>query len=98
MRIILIDAFDQVDRTPAGAIRAAAIATRSRQTLLTTRTFPDAITGHAPLGRPLVLGVLTAFGLVTALVSEEWGDVWSWVGLGIPVLVMAWYGLRHSSR
>lgn len=43
-------------------------------------------------GAPIVLGVLTATGLVTALVSENgWGDWWSWVGLGIPVAVMAWY-------
>lgn len=43
-------------------------------------------------GAPIVLGVLTATGLVTALVSDDgWGDWWSWVGLGIPVVVMAWY-------
>lgn len=43
-------------------------------------------------GAPIVLGVLTGTGLVTALVSDNgWGDWWSWVGLGIPVAVMAWY-------
>ena len=45
-------------------------------------------------GGPIVLGLLTASGLFTALVSEGWGDVWSWLGLGLPVLVMAWYGWR----
>jgi len=45
-------------------------------------------------GWPAVLGLLTASGLLTALVSEGWGDVWSWLGLGIPVLVMAWHGWR----
>ena len=30
--------------------------------------------------------------LITALVSDTWGDWWSWVGLGIPVAVMGWYG------
>ena len=42
---------------------------------------------------PFTLGVLTASGLVSALVSEGWGDVWSWIGLGVPVAVMAWYAL-----
>ncbi|AFU45334.1 hypothetical protein C380_08145 [Acidovorax sp. KKS102] len=43
-------------------------------------------------GGPIVMGVLTTTGLITALVSDTWGDWWSWVGLGIPVAVMCWYG------
>ena len=43
-------------------------------------------------GWPLVMGVLTTTGLITALVSDTWGDWWSWVALGIPVAVMCWYG------
>ncbi|HVE53287.1 MAG TPA: hypothetical protein VNB23_07855 [Ramlibacter sp.] len=46
---------------------------------------------------PIVLGVLTASGLVAALVSDTWGDAWSWVGLGIPVAVMAWYAFLRRS-
>lgn len=46
---------------------------------------------------PVVLGVLTATGLLSALVSDLWGDVWSWFALGLPVLVMAWYGLRRPA-
>jgi hypothetical protein len=42
---------------------------------------------------PIVLGVLTLSGLLTALVSDGWGDVWSWIGLGVPVAVMTWYAL-----
>lgn len=41
-------------------------------------------------GWPFVLGLLTASGLITALVSESWGDAWSWCGLGVPVAVIAW--------
>lgn len=43
---------------------------------------------------PIVLGVLTATGLVSALVSESWGDWWSWFALGVPVAVMTvfWRG------
>jgi hypothetical protein len=49
-------------------------------------------------GWPIVLGLLSATGLVTALVSEGWGDVWSWIALGVPVLVMAWFGWRRRVR
>lgn len=45
-------------------------------------------------GWPIVLGVLSATGLLTALVSDAWGDVWSWIGLGVPVLVIAWFAWR----
>jgi len=46
---------------------------------------------------PLLLGLLSASGLITALVSEGWGDWWSWFALGLPVLVMAWFGWRRPS-
>jgi hypothetical protein len=45
-------------------------------------------------GWPIVLGLLTATGLVTGLVSESWGDVWSWVGLGVPAAVIVWFWWR----
>lgn len=48
-------------------------------------------------GWPLLLGLLTASGLASALVSDGWGDAWSWLSLGVPVLVMGWYGLRRPS-
>ncbi|WP_238139715.1 hypothetical protein [Roseateles aquatilis] len=43
---------------------------------------------------PLALGVLSASGLLSALVSDDWGDVWSWVALGVPVLLIAWHSWR----
>ncbi|MFY3382899.1 hypothetical protein [Paracidovorax sp. MALMAid1276] len=49
-------------------------------------------TFRALWGWPIVLGLLTASGLLTALVSDTWGDWWSWVGLGVPVAVMGWFG------
>lgn len=45
---------------------------------------------------PVVLGVLTVSGLVSALLSDGgWGDAWSWLALGIPVAVMAWFSWRR---
>jgi len=49
-------------------------------------------------GWPIALGLLIASGLTTALVSDGWGDAWSWLALGLPVVVMAWYGLRRSGE
>lgn len=45
-------------------------------------------------GMPLLLGVLTAIGLLAGLLGE---GPWKWVcwaGLGIPALVMGYYVLR----
>jgi len=44
---------------------------------------------------PLALGLLSASGLVSALVSDGWGDAWSWLALGVPVGVMAWHARRR---
>jgi hypothetical protein len=47
---------------------------------------------------PLAMAALSASGLVSALVSDAWGDVWSWVALGLPLAVMARYSLRGATR
>lgn len=49
-------------------------------------------------GWPLAMGVLTTTGLLTALVSDTWGDWWSWAGLGVPVGVMCWFSWRRPAR
>ncbi len=46
---------------------------------------------------PVGLGLLTASGLASALVSDRWGDVWAWCALGTPVLVCLWFGLRRAA-
>ena len=48
-------------------------------------------------GGPILMGVLTTTGLLTALVSDTWGDWWSWVALGVPVAVMGWYSWPRTS-
>lgn len=47
---------------------------------------------------PVVLGVSSASGLLSALVSDGWGDVWSWLALGLPVAVMGWFSLRRPGQ
>lgn len=49
-------------------------------------------------GWPLLLGLLSLSGLVSALVSHGWGDAWSWVALGVPVGVMAWYSRPRARQ
>jgi hypothetical protein len=46
-------------------------------------------------GWPIAWGVLSATGLLSALFSDGgWGDAWSWLALGLPVLAMAWFSWR----
>ena len=42
------------------------------------------------------MAVLSATGLLSALVSDDWGDAWAWFALGLPLAVMAWHSLRRS--
>lgn len=46
---------------------------------------------------PVVLGALTASGLVTALVSDAWGDVWSWISLVVPLAVIVLFVRRRNA-
>ena len=43
---------------------------------------------------PLLLGVLTTIGLISALLGDGVWDLISSVALGAPVAVGAWHGLR----
>ncbi|APR04193.1 hypothetical protein [Thauera chlorobenzoica] len=45
-------------------------------------------------GWPLVIALLSAVGLIAGLVADGAGDVLSWAGLGVPVLVVLRCGLR----
>ena len=42
------------------------------------------------------LAVLSAGGLISALVADGAWDAVSWFGLGLPVAVCAWFGLRRA--
>lgn len=41
---------------------------------------------------PIVLGAVTALGLTTALLSDDIGDVFAWIALAVPIVVVA----RHA--
>lgn len=47
-------------------------------------------------GAPVLLAVLTAVGLISALLGDDVWDHVSAVALGIPVLCCVYYGLRRK--
>jgi hypothetical protein len=47
-------------------------------------------------GGPLVLGLLSVAGLLTALLSEGPGRYFSWIALGAPVVLTAWFFARRK--
>lgn len=48
---------------------------------------------------PIVLGLMTAIGLVSALFSDGgFGDALAWAMLGIPVAVGLWFGWVRRKR
>ena len=40
---------------------------------------------------PIVTGALSVMGLAVGLFFDGWGDVLSWIGLGVPVAQSFWY-------
>jgi hypothetical protein len=44
---------------------------------------------------PLALAAISAFGLVAAFAFGETGHVLSWLGVGAPIAVIGWFGLRR---
>lgn len=47
-------------------------------------------------GMPILLGILTLIGLVSALLGDGIWDTVSAFALGVPVLAGLWYGLRRK--
>jgi hypothetical protein len=46
---------------------------------------------------PLVLGFLSAVGLVSALLGDGIWDALSWLALSVPVTVVAWFAWRYKT-
>ncbi|HSI61253.1 MAG TPA: hypothetical protein VLA16_27085 [Ideonella sp.] len=45
---------------------------------------------------PAALALVTAIGLVSALVADGVWDSLSWLGLGLPVAVGLWFAFRRA--
>lgn len=44
---------------------------------------------------PLIIGLLCALGLFSALLGDGWWDALAWLGLGVPTLLGCWPLLRR---
>jgi len=49
-------------------------------------------------GMPILLGALTAVGLVAGLLGDGWWDLVAVAGLGAPVLAGAWHMFKPTRR
>jgi len=48
---------------------------------------------------PIALAVVSLIGLVAGLVSESFGDVIAWIGLGLPLVIIVRHALaRRPAR
>jgi hypothetical protein len=45
---------------------------------------------------PIMLGLISACGLIAALLSDGVGDVVSWIALGVPITVGFCYAVRRA--
>lgn len=48
-------------------------------------------------GMPALIALASAVGLVSALLGDGVNDWVSWIGLGVPVAVIAWAWLRRRT-
>ncbi len=47
-------------------------------------------------GMPILLGLLSGIGLLSALLDDGLWDWVSWLSLGIPAVLMGWYWWRPA--
>ena len=47
---------------------------------------------------PLVIGTISSAGLLFALIGDGPWDYLSWLALGLPVAVGAWFSIRPRDR
>ncbi|WP_138992229.1 hypothetical protein [Larkinella sp. C7] len=47
---------------------------------------------------PLLLALVSLFGLIVALIGDGFMDFLSWVSLGIPLVVAGWFVNRPATK
>ena len=52
---------------------------------------------HSTWRAPIVLALLTLLGLIVGLLGDGPWDWACWIGLGLPVGVCAWFGLKRTA-
>jgi hypothetical protein len=49
-------------------------------------------------GLPVIIGIFSAIGLISALTGDNVWDVASWLALGFPVVVSFWFLRKMWAR
>jgi hypothetical protein len=49
-------------------------------------------------GMPILLGILSGIGLISALLEDGIWDTLSWLTLGIPLLLIGWFWAKPARR
>lgn len=52
------------------------------------------LSGRQIWSMPVLTAVITAVGLLTALLGDGWWDIVSWSALGLPLGLLAWCLIR----
>ena len=64
--------------------------------MIAARKSRSSVNGWTVCGGPLLIGVLSVAGLLTALLSEGAGRYFSWIAVGAPVVVTTWFFARRK--
>jgi hypothetical protein len=49
-------------------------------------------------GIPIVIGILSGIGLLSALTGDGFYDLLSWLTLGVPVVATVWYLMKAGKK
>jgi len=49
-------------------------------------------------GIPIIIGICSAIGLVSALTGDGFFDLISWLSLGLPIALTIWYISKPKSK
>jgi hypothetical protein len=56
----------------------------------------DAPNWRTVFGMPIIIGLLSLSGLLSALLFES-GRYFSWIAVGSPIILAAWFFIRHRN-
>jgi hypothetical protein len=49
-------------------------------------------------GPPIVIGLLSLTGLISALLFDEFGRYFSWIAVGSPIMLLSWIVVQQRHR
>jgi hypothetical protein len=58
----------------------------------------DAPNWRTVFGMPIIIGLLSLSGLLSALLFDGAGRYFSWIAVGSPIILAAWFFIRRRPR